>query len=238
MVEASNPHNSSQTHTGGSLHHRKVPCFTNTNPIEWLDTVTVETGGNGNRWWHGASIKKSHSTHSPIPYARMNPHWLSIKHQAHGKRRGKPSGNQQPIRIIWPTWWKVGPVHSRCNHKRSPLSLHTLLAPLLWVYWKMFPATQPKLLSSMFCTVWVTTRLHSCICVRHMCSGAVYAEYKSSHVPVKLSAFNLATSRRFDLKSLYILGPRWERKGYYLRMSREGGWREKSQGGKRKVMLA
>lgn len=75
-----------------------------------LSTVTVETGGNGNRWWNRASIRKSHNTQ--IPYARMQEHRLSIKHNTHthtSANRGTLSGNQQPIRIIWQGWWQVCP---------------------------------------------------------------------------------------------------------------------------------
>lgn len=50
-----------------------------------LSTVTVETGGNGNRWWNRASIRKSHNTQ--IPYARMQEHRLSIKHNTHTHKR-------------------------------------------------------------------------------------------------------------------------------------------------------
>lgn len=129
MVPASNPHNYSQTHMHSlreGPHHRKEPCFTNTSPIEWLDITQspwrqVAMAKDDNT---GACIKESRSTHSKIPYARMHPHRLSIKHQTHNKHRGMPSGNQQPIRIISPMWWKVCSIHNHCNHERSQLSPH------------------------------------------------------------------------------------------------------------------
>lgn len=131
----------SRTRLGGGLSSEDVVLFYQ-HESHWLirrGAVTVETGGDGNRWWNGTFIKESCNTNTWIPYARMQPHELSIKHNTHNKHRGVPPENQQPIRIIWLGWWEACPICSHCHHKRASLSAsthtpsHTASARPVWV---------------------------------------------------------------------------------------------------------
>lgn len=107
--------------------------------------VAVETGGDGNRWWNGTFINTN------IPYARMQPHELSITHNKH---RGAPPGNQQPIRIIWLGWWEAGSICSHCHQKRASLSVSTHTKPYLLT--SLLPVWECKMFTFMYsCSVFL-----------------------------------------------------------------------------------
>lgn len=116
------PPASSDTHTqtqGECPHGGQAPHFTNTNHIEWLDAELSTR----DRWRdETVSIKKSHVQESHMQGCDHT--GVQSNTKTHSKHRGEPSGNQQPIRIIWPVWWKVCPIHNLYYHKRSQLSPH------------------------------------------------------------------------------------------------------------------